>query len=141
MNEAQRRLQDAYDAYGRHFGSGYRRGVRRAPLSGIGVGEGTVTGRAVVAVSPLDALDRIGPDTILVVSATAPAYDAVLPLAVGVVVETGGLLCHAALAGRELGIPVVVGVIGATAMITDGEVITVDAAAGRVSRASSSPRP
>lgn len=129
MNDAQRWLQSGFDAYGVHYD-----GAVTEPLTGTGIGDGTVSGPAVVAVSPLDALDRLEPGSILVVSATAPAYDAVLPLAAGLVVETGGLLSHAALAGRELGLPVVVGVSGATVLIADGEMVTVDAARGRVTR-------
>ena len=66
-----------------------------------------------------------------------------LPLVAALVVETGGLLCHAALAGRQLRLPVVVGVTGATRWIQDGDELLVDPPQGRVriSRpASSSPR-
>ncbi|HVF33013.1 MAG TPA: PEP-utilizing enzyme [Acidimicrobiales bacterium] len=141
LSEPQRWLSEAFDAYGMHY-SGGTSGAE--PLVGVGVAGSLVTGPAVVASSPLDALDRIDPGrSILVVTATAPAYDAVLPLVAGLVVETGGLLCHAALAGRQLGLPVVVGVAGATRLVRDGDEVTVDPPAGRVrvSRpASSSPR-
>jgi pyruvate,water dikinase len=141
MNASQRWLQDAFDAYNRHFGSGARY-ANRPPMSGIGIGDRSVTGPAVVAATPLEALDRLAAGAVLVVTATAPAYDAVLPLAAGLVVETGGLLCHAALAARELGLPAVVAVVGATRAIADGDLVTVDPGRGRVevSRGSSSPR-
>lgn len=135
MHDAQRWLHRAFDAYGYHYG-----GATDEPLTGIGVGDRVVCGPAVVAVSPLDALDRIGRDSILVVSATAPAYDSVLPLVAGLIVETGGLLCHAALAARELGLPAVVGVTDATRHLSEGEMVTVDPVAGRISRGTSSRR-
>jgi phosphohistidine swiveling domain-containing protein len=51
-----------------------------------------------------------------------------------VVVETGGALSHAATVAREFGIPAVVAVIGATRLITIGQVITVDGVSGTVTR-------
>jgi len=56
----------------------------------------------------------------------------VLPLAAALVVEHGGLMSHAALVARELGIPAIVGVRDATRNVADGERIQVDAASGRV---------
>ena len=49
-----------------------------------------------------------------------------------VVVETGGVLSHAATVAREFGIPAVVMVKDATRIIRDGDSVTVDAAAGTV---------
>jgi rifampicin phosphotransferase len=128
LSADQQLLQDALDAYGGHYG-----GAGPEPLVGIGIAGPPTTGPAVVATGPLDALDRLEPGrSVLVVTATAPAYDAVLPLVAGLVVETGGLLCHAALAGRQLGLPVVVGVTGATSLICDGDEVTLDPGTGRV---------
>ena len=49
-------------------------------------------------------------------------------------VERGSLLSHSAIVSRELGIPCVVGLRGATGWIEDGETITVDGATGEVTR-------
>jgi phosphohistidine swiveling domain-containing protein len=48
------------------------------------------------------------------------------------VVETGGMLSHAATVAREFGIPCVVLVKDATRRIKDGATVTVDGAAGTV---------
>ncbi len=40
--------------------------------------------------------------------------------------------CHAAIVGREMGIPVIVGTKNATQVLKEGEIITVDATAGKV---------
>jgi phosphoenolpyruvate-protein kinase (PTS system EI component) len=50
------------------------------------------------------------------------------------VVERGSLLSHSAIVARELGIPCVVGLKGATNWIEDGETISVDGATGLVER-------
>jgi pyruvate,water dikinase len=49
-----------------------------------------------------------------------------------VVVDVGGQLSHAVIVSRELGLPCVVSVTGATHSIPDGAVVEVDGAAGTV---------
>jgi pyruvate,water dikinase len=62
---------------------------------------------------------------------TAPTYNAVLGMAGAIVTEQGGLLCHAAVIARELGLPAVIGAQGAMD-IPDGAPVEVDPSAGRV---------
>jgi pyruvate,water dikinase len=107
----------------------------RAPaseLEGTGVGTQTATGIARVVTDAEDAIDRVEEGDILVATVTSPAFNAVLPLAAGLVVEHGGLMSHAALVARELGIPAVIGVRDATRNVRDGERVQVDAANGRL---------
>ena len=49
-----------------------------------------------------------------------------------VIVENGGLTSHAAVVGISMGIPVIVGAVGASDKISDGELITVDSRRGIV---------
>ena len=77
-------------------------------------------------------LTTIEPGDILVAAWTAPTYNAVLAAVSGVVVQEGGLLCHAAVMARELGIPAVVGAAEAMTAIADGDDIEVDPVAGTV---------
>ena len=56
-----------------------------------------------------------------------------LAIAGGIVVQEGGLLSHAAVMARELGIPAVIGCRRAMELIGDGDLIEIDAAAGEVS--------
>jgi pyruvate,water dikinase len=49
-----------------------------------------------------------------------------------VVTETGGLLSHAAIVAREVGIPAVVGAVEAMDRIEDGSPISVDGTHGTV---------
>ena len=55
-----------------------------------------------------------------------------LSLAGAVVVQEGGLLSHAAVIARELGLVAVVGAAGAMAAVPDGALVEVDPGAGRV---------
>ncbi len=50
-------------------------------------------------------------------------------------VERGNLLSHTAIVGRELGIPTVIAVEGATQKIRDGQPVTVNAVKGTVTLA------
>ena len=101
------------------------------PLSGTGVGSTSYTGRAVVADSADDAMERLAPGDVLVVRATSPAFNLVLSIAGAVVTVDGGAMSHAAVLSRELGIPAVIGASGALT-ITDGAMVEVDPVAGVV---------
>ena len=50
----------------------------------------------------------------------------------GVVVETGGMLSHAATVAREYGLPAVVNIEGATSVIPNGAMVSIDGATGVV---------
>lgn len=101
-------------------------------LVGLGVGASSYRGVARVADDPGRAIEAMQPGDVLVAPWTAPSFNAVLSIAGGVVVQEGGLLCHAAVMARELDIPAVVGCAGAMAAIDSGDVVEVDPLAGRV---------
>ncbi len=101
-------------------------------LTGVGVGDRIVRGRACRADSPEQAIDRLGRGDVLVVPCTTPAYNSVLTLAGAIVTADGGRLSHAAVLARELGISAVVGARGALTDIPDGALIDVDPIAGEV---------
>jgi pyruvate,water dikinase len=63
---------------------------------------------------------------------TRPDWLPVLRRAAAIVTDGGGITCHAAIVGRELGRPVVVGTRTATTDLVDGTLITVDGTAGTV---------
>jgi pyruvate,water dikinase len=68
---------------------------------------------------------------ILVTHHSDPGWTPLFMVAGGVVVEVGGLICHAAMVARELGIPAVV-LKNATRLIPDGAEVELDADLGRV---------
>ena len=48
------------------------------------------------------------------------------------VAEEGGVICHAAILARELGLPCIVGAKNATRALKDGQKVKVDATKGTV---------
>jgi rifampicin phosphotransferase len=101
-------------------------------LTGTGVGDRIVRGRACRADSPEQAIDRLRRGDVLVVPCTTPAFNSVLTLAAAIVTADGGPLSHAAVLARELGISAVVGARGALTEIPDGALIDVDPVVGEV---------
>jgi pyruvate,water dikinase len=99
---------------------------------GIGCGPGIASGRARVVTDPAAA--RIEPGEILVAERTDPGWVMLFPLASGLVVERGSLLSHSAIVAREMGLPTVVALQGATAWLTTGDLVQVDGNAGYVRR-------
>lgn len=100
--------------------------------TGTGCSAGQATARARVIRDPRR--ESLAPGDILVARHTDPGWIAVFSNASAIVVERGSLLSHSAIVARELGIPCVVGLKGATDWITDGETIAVDGATGKVER-------
>jgi phosphoenolpyruvate synthase/pyruvate phosphate dikinase len=74
---------------------------------------------------------------ILVTSMTTPEYVPLMQKASAVVNDIGGLLSHAAIISRELGIPCVIGTRIATKVLKDGDLVEVDADKGIVRMISS----
>src|SRR5699024_3625574 len=68
-------------------------------LTGQGIGNGVVIGKAVLAETAAQALERVQDDSILVVKATDKDYTLAIQQASGVIVEQGGLTSHAAVLG------------------------------------------
>jgi pyruvate,water dikinase len=99
---------------------------------GIGCCPGRVRGRARVVRDPHGALLEKG--DILVAERTDPSWILLFPLAAGLVVERGSLLSHSAIVAREMGIPAVVSLSGATGWIRDGDEVELDGASGAVRR-------
>lgn len=99
-------------------------------LRGVGVGTGRGRGSAAILTTPDP--ERLEPGSVLVVEFADPGWTPLFPLASAVVMEVGGTMCHAAVVARELGIPAVFGVRGATRLIADGAEVAVDGDSGTV---------
>jgi pyruvate, water dikinase len=63
---------------------------------------------------------------------TSPDYVPAMKKAAAIITDEGGQTSHAAIVSRELGIPCVVGTKEATSKLKDGDVVTVDGAAGAI---------
>jgi pyruvate,water dikinase len=100
-------------------------------LRGTPASAGTARGRAKVALTLAD-INKIEPGDVLVTPVTSPPWTPLFASVAAVVTETGGILSHAAVVAREYHLPAVVSVQGATVLITDGQWLEVDGAAGIV---------
>lgn len=100
--------------------------LRGTPASG-----GTVRAPAVVMQEFDSSIDVQG--KVLVTLQTDPGWTVIFPLLAGVITERGGMLSHAAIVSRELAMPSVLGIEGATAVIRTGDIVLLDGTAGTVS--------
>lgn len=100
-------------------------------LKGAAASLGVASGEVKIIHSPAE-IDRIEKGNVLVTEMTTPDYVPAMKKASAIVTDTGGRTCHAAIVSRELGIPCVVGTGKATNVLKEGQIITVDGAAGLV---------
>ncbi|MBO1054626.1 pyruvate kinase [Dolichospermum sp. UHCC 0684] len=98
---------------------------------GIGLGQGSVSGRARVVHNAMDA-SNFNPGDILVASRTGVDYVEAIRKAGGIITEEESLTSHAAVIGLRLGVPVIVGVKEATQVIKDGAILTLDMQRGLI---------
>ena len=91
----------------------------------------TVVGKVCILRDPADC-SRMDQGGVLVARETSPAYFTAINKAGAIVTEVGGILSHAAILSRELGIPCVVNAENATAILRDGMEVIVDGEHGTV---------
>ena len=103
----------------------------RAILRGQAASPGRGLGPARVIISP-DQFPNVREGDVLVCRSTAPAWTPLFDVVAGLVSEAGGVLSHPAVVAREYGLPAVVGVSGATELISDGQILEVDGASGTI---------
>ena len=101
-------------------------------LRGVGIGQNSVTGKVCVANSIKDVQNKFQAGEILVIAGVDEETAPYAAKAAAIIAEEGGLTSHAAVVGIHAGIPVLVGVDGATERLTDGATVTVDASRGLV---------
>lgn len=99
-------------------------------VAGTGASPGVVEGRVVVVTDPTTA--DVEPGDILVAHTTDPSWASLMFLCKALVVDIGGLLSHAAVVARELGIPCVMGTQHGTRTLRTGDVCRVDGSTGTV---------
>lgn len=102
-------------------------------VSGTPACPGKVTGRAKVVRHISDAAN-IQPGDVLITHSTDIGWSPYFPILSGVVTELGGLISHGAVVAREYGLPCLVGVGGATKQFKDGDIVSLDAIKGLLSK-------
>lgn len=100
-------------------------------IRGTGASRGERTAVARVVRGPED-FARVSAGEVLVCTTTTPAWTPLFASLAGLVTDTGGILCHAAVVAREYGLPAVVGAEVATRAVPDGALVRVDGTSGEV---------
>lgn len=98
-------------------------GISASP--GVGIGP-------VKIVHDVADLNKIEKGDVLVADMTNPDYVSAMEKAAAIVTDEGGSACHAAIVGREMGVPVIVGTEVATKHLKENQIVTVDATNGKV---------
>ncbi len=106
---------------------------REEIASGLPASSGAVVGEVVFTSTDASRLASEGRLVILVTPDTSPEDLPGMLASVGLVTQTGGATCHAAVVARELGLP---SVVGASSLVIgdlqEGSLITIDGSAGKV---------
>ena len=103
----------------------------KADLYGTVSTPGVVEGVANIIMTEND-FDKFVPGSILVTIETSSAWTPLFNIAKAVVTDVGGVLSHAAIIGREYGLPVISGCIEGTKKLKTGMRVKVDGDAGVV---------
>ncbi len=98
-------------------------------VSGRAIGQKIGAGMVRI-VKDASEMARVQVGDVLVTDMTDPNWEPVMKRAAAIVTNRGGRTCHAAIIARELGIPAVVGCGNATALLSDGQAVTVCCAEG-----------
>jgi len=105
-------------------------GTDRPTITGTGCSPGVVEATVRVVSDP--SAEDIDDGDVLVARTTDPSWASIMFLASALVVDIGGLLSHAAIVGRELGVPCVMGTGNGTRILRSGDRVRVDGNAGTV---------
>ncbi len=101
--------------------------------TGLAVGDRIASGPTRSDVDPSD-MGSIREGDVLVAETTDPDWEPILKRASALITERGGRTSHAAIVARELGIPAIVGMTGARALLGSGRMVTVSCAEGATGR-------
>ena len=106
---------------------------------GIVANPGKVIGKVKIILSDFNSydlrhkeFDKMNKGDVLVSETTSPDLLPACKKAVAILADQGGLLSHAAVVSRELGIPCIVGLNNLTKVLHDGDLVEVDANRGIV---------
>jgi pyruvate,water dikinase len=107
--------------------------TKKPVLTGIAIGNKVGQGRIRV-VEDVSRISEFKKGEVLVTRMTDPDWVPIMRIASAIITDEGGRTCHAAIIGRELGIPAIVGTGSATKVLKTGQEVTVDCASGSVGK-------
>ena len=100
-------------------------------VSGIAIGQRVAIGPVQKITSSAE-VARFIPGSVLVTEMTDPDWVPIMRQAAAIVTNRGGRTSHAAIVSRELGVAAVIGTGDATAVLEDGQIVTVSCAEGEI---------
>lgn len=100
-------------------------------LKGVAASKGIVKGKTRVLLNPNE-VDKFQSGEILVLPSSSPLYTLAILKASAIITDIGGILSHAAIVARELGIPCITGTEKATKILKNDMKILVDGEKGVV---------
>ena len=103
--------------------------VGKVLANGMSVGSKIGSGKVNKILSVKD-IGQFKKGEVLVTKATDPDWVPAMKLAAAIVTDQGGRTCHAAIVGRELGVPVIVGSEIGTKVLKSGQPVTIDCSQG-----------
>jgi len=103
--------------------------TKKPILDGIAIGNKIGTGKVHI-IKNASKLSEFKKGEVLVTKMTDPDWTSVFPMASAIITDEGSKTCHAAIISRELGVPCIVGTIGATKILKNGQEVTVDCTQG-----------
>ncbi len=98
----------------------------KTKLDGVIACAGKYVGRVRV-VQNASQVSKVHQGDIMVTAMTSPEYVPGMRKAGAIITDHGGVMCHAAIVSRELGVPCVVGTRQATQILKDGDIVEVNA--------------
>ena len=104
-----------------------------AILTGVPASSGIGSGPVHLVFNIEQAL-RLESGSVLVTPMTNPDMVVAMRNSAAIVTDVGGIICHAGIVSRELGLPCVVGTETATTTLAGGEPVTVNGSSGRIYR-------
>ena len=109
----------------------------RLKEKGTLLAEGAAVGRKIASghvniIRNVRDMGRFSKGEVLVTTSTDPDWEPIMKIASGIITEEGGRTSHAAIVSRELGIPAVVGVSGATKKLHGSVTIDCSSEKGRI---------
>ena len=117
-------------------------GDHRVVATGLGASPGVATGRLCLTADGVDEMADQGDGVILTRVETSPADVHGMAVADGILTARGGLVSHAAVVARDLGVPAVVGVAAllidqavvriGDMVLREGDLVTIDGSSGEV---------
>lgn len=97
---------------------------RKEIVVGLSVGNKIGKGKASVIKNIKD-IAKFKKGDVLITHMTDPDWVPIMRMASAIVTESGSRTCHAAIVGRELGLPTIVGAYNATKLVKDKQIVTV----------------